>query len=101
MTISIPFKLVTLQPDKRQYKTASPTLEPVYDLIVAVEIPEKNEYIYNLSDMTLALTSGNPQPYPILTVLGLAYVEDQLLSRIDVVDDKVDSDIEWEDGEEE
>jgi len=100
--ITVQFKVITLQPDKRQYKTASPTLEPIIDLVVAVEIPEKNEYIYNLSNMTLALTSGNKQPDPILTPLGLAYVEDQLLARIDVVDDNDDDfELEFEDGEEE
>ena len=52
--------------------------------------------------MTLALTSGNKQPDPILTPLGLAYVEDQLLARIDVVDDNDDDfELEFEDGEEE
>jgi hypothetical protein len=100
LTIPIKFQLVEFQPDQRKYKTALPLLKPVEVLAIVVNVPAKSEYFDNMEAILMSDIAGDKTPSPLLTPKGLAYIEDELLNRIDNPEEATKSDnekIEWED----
>ena len=75
------FKLVTLQPGSREYNQG--IFYPETNVIVAVDVPLKYEYIFNAEEIIMAETgfADGTIPEPVLTVKGWAYIEDQFLNR--------------------
>ena len=76
----IQFRLHTLRPDKRQYKQQSTELmcPPNTNIMIAVEVPCTNEYIYNSAKINAAvLSTDETAPEPILTPEGLFYIHQQ------------------------
>ena len=69
----IEFKWIKSEPDRRQWKAASPTLEPQF-VNVVVEIPSDNEYIYNLEQL-----SQSDSATVVLTLTGWRYCQEKLL----------------------
>jgi hypothetical protein len=100
-TISFSFKLLQIQPDKRQYKTAMPLIEPVEELIIIVDVPFDHEHIYNYEAIAQAEIAGDKPPKPQLTPKGLTYIEEVFLSRIDDIEETLpdeENEIVWEDN---
>lgn len=97
-TTPIRFKIISFQPDKRQYKTAMPLLEPEQSpLLIVIDLPFDHEHVYNYEDIALKQLSGESVPDVQLTPKGWACVEDQLLNRIDQEKEPENNqDIEWE-----
>ena len=96
MTIQVSFKLKQFQPDQRRFQTVKTLFEPVQDFIVIVDVPLIHEYIYNVETIIQQQLIGDKGDMPIWTPKGLAYIEEQLLSRIDKDQPENSDDIEWE-----
>jgi hypothetical protein len=112
-SIEIYFQWETLQPDQRQYKTASPTMHPMFidgtPVSVVVLVPLKKEYIYNADKIIKAQMNPNQyDPIPVLTVAGMEYCENVLLKRSEKVvqpngteinPSEFDGPLTWDDNE--
>jgi hypothetical protein len=83
-TIPIRFKLRQFQPDQRKFQTSKSVFEPVNDFVVVIEMPLERQYIYNVEHILMAQIAGNKHDAPEFTERGLAYIEDQLLSRVPI-----------------
>lgn len=73
--LTLLFVWEAVKPDPRPYKPGMPELTPI-NIMVAVEVPLKIEYIYNVSDVILNQIDSDASsiPSPILTPKGMKYV---------------------------
>ena len=93
----IEFKWTKSEPDRRQWKAASPTLEPQF-VNVVVEVPMDDEHFYNLEQLSQSDSST-----VVLTLTGWRYCQEKLLEYSQdeklPVDDELwaeDNNEEWE-----
>lgn len=94
MNIQLTFKITTLAPDQRQFKTSGLVVEPADALFVVVDVPYNETYFVNPNAVKDAENKQvqdlgfDVETTPLqlsknkLTPAGLAYVEDQLLNRV-------------------
>lgn len=90
------FYVAVLKSDTREYRQDSDQLLPEGMLKVCVLLPRENEYVYNLSEISLKEVSGETAPDPVLTPKGLAYVKKQLESGYDVSKLAVPESEDWD-----
>ena len=94
------FRIVNVKADTREYRQDSELFAPDGVLLMCVLLPRENEYVYNLSEISLKELSGEEAPSPILTPRGFVYVKKQLESAYDVPKLNVpDSEDEWTETE--
>ena len=94
------FRIVNVKADTREYRQDSELFAPDGVLLMCVLLPRENEYVYNLSEISLKELSGEEAPSPILTPKGFVYVKKQLESAYDVPKLNVpDSEDEWTETE--
>jgi len=72
------FRIVNVKADTREYRQDSELFAPDGVLLMCVLLPRENEYVYNLSEISLKELSGEEAPSPILTPKGFVYVKKAL-----------------------
>ena len=91
-TVTLFFHWRQASADPRQYNQQRTLLDTHYT--VAVEIPKTDEYIYNIKEL-----KGDVDP--ILTLAGMVYADNQLVSAYKTDEQEFDtdvSDVEWGDA---
>lgn len=80
------FKLERLKIDNREFRQDSDSFTPHTPLYVSVDLPRENQYVLNLSEISVAeLSSDNKDiPEPVLTSKGFFYVKQQLESGFEL-----------------
>ena len=92
------FRIVNVKADTREYRQDSELFAPDGVLLMCVLLPRENEYVYNLSEISLKELSGEEAPSPILTPKGFVYVKKALESGFETPKLEVTED-EWTETE--
>ena len=100
-TYQVTFSWLHVQPDRRAYKPSNPLLI-AKDILIVVEVPLTQEFIYNANSiMKMQLDNGAPPISTILTPRGMRYcidkLEEEMLEK-EVKTEKTtnDKDEDWE-----
>lgn len=70
------FEMKEVRPDDREFRQNSTLFVP-QGVKVQIGVPRENDYVANLSEISLKELSGEAAPEPILTVKGSVYVLQQ------------------------
>jgi hypothetical protein len=92
------FRIVNVKADTREYRQDSELFAPDGVLLMCVLLPRENEYVYNLSEISLKELSGEEAPSPILTPKGFVYVKKALEAGFETPKLEVTED-EWTETE--
>jgi hypothetical protein len=76
-TIPVKFLLTGFNPDKRQWKPSTPSIMPVGDFIIQIDVPLQHDLIVNADKIISAQLSAGDVPDPIFTPAGMRYCIDK------------------------